>query len=152
MLPFRDARPQVCFRSIAFDYSLLSPPLSHLARCTRVANATTSLATASPRPPHPRNQIIQINGLRLVPPLGNVHLVFHSIIKALHLLCSVHIFQRLIKQRKEDRKIYYTMYVRQYYIRVDSGEDVRKVIGNREEVHAQTVGGSARLVQAVVSH
>ena len=29
--------------------------------------------------------------------------------------------------------MYYTMYVRQYYIRVDSGEDVRKVNVNREE-------------------
>ena len=42
--------------------------------------------------------------------------------------------------------MYYTMQVRQYYIRVDSGEDVRKVNGNREEVHAQTAGGSAHLV------
>ena len=42
------------------------------------------------------------NGFRLVPPLGNVHLVFHSIIKALHLLCSVHIYQRLIKQKRLD--------------------------------------------------
>ena len=48
--------------------------------------------------------------------------------------------------------MYYTMYVRQYYIRVDSGEDVRKVNGNREEVYAQTAGGSAHLVQAAVSH
>ena len=38
------------------------------------------------------------------------------------------------------------MYVRQYYIRVDSGEDVRKVNGNREKVYAQTAGGSAHLV------
>ena len=38
------------------------------------------------------------------------------------------------------------MYVRQYYIRVDSGEDVRKVNSNREEVYAQTTGGSAHLV------
>ena len=38
------------------------------------------------------------------------------------------------------------MYVRQYYIRVDSGEDVRKVNGNKEEVYAQTAGGSAHLV------
>ena len=38
------------------------------------------------------------------------------------------------------------MYVRQYYIRVDSGGDVRKVNGNREEVYAQTAGGSAHLV------
>ena len=37
--------------------------------------------------------------------------------------------------------MYYTLYVRQYYIRVDSGEDVRKVNGNREEVYAQTTGG-----------
>ena len=94
------------------------------------------------------------NGLRLVPPLGNVHLVFYSIIKALQPLCSVHIYQRLIKQRKEDRilisslraQMYHTMYVRQYYIRVDSGEDVRKVNANREEVYAQTAGGSAHLV------
>ena len=42
--------------------------------------------------------------------------------------------------------MYYTMYVRQYYIRVDSGEGVHKVNGNREEVYAQTTGGSARLV------
>ena len=38
-----------------------------------------------------------------------------------------------------------------YYIRVliyscDSGEDVRKVNGNKEEVYAQTAGGSAHLV------
>ena len=89
--------------------------------------------------------ITKNNGLRLVPPLGNVHLVFYSIIKALHLLCSVHIFQRLIKQRKQDRmfiegtQMYYTMYVREYYIRVDSGED-------------DITGGSAHLVQAAVSH
>ena len=38
------------------------------------------------------------------------------------------------------------MYVRQYYICVDSGEDVRKVNGNREGVYAQTTGGSAHLV------
>ena len=97
-----------------------------------------------------------------MPPLGNVCLVFHSINKTLHLLCSVHIFQRLIKQKKalgqniywfiEGTKIYYTMCVRQCYIRVDSGEDVRKVNGNREEVYAQTTGGSAHLVQADVSH
>ena len=48
--------------------------------------------------------------------------------------------------------MYYTLYVRQYYIRVDSGEDVRKVNGNREEVCAQTAGGSSHLVQATVSH
>jgi len=42
--------------------------------------------------------------------------------------------------------MYYTMYVRQHYIRVDSGEDVRKVNGNREGVYAQTTGGSAHLV------
>ena len=42
--------------------------------------------------------------------------------------------------------MYYTMYVREYYIRVDSGEGVRKVNGNREEVYAQTAGGSAHLV------
>ena len=42
--------------------------------------------------------------------------------------------------------MYYTMYVRQYYIRVDSGEDTRKVSGNREEAYAQTTGGSAHLV------
>ena len=41
--------------------------------------------------------------------------------------------------------MYYTLYVRQYYIRVDSGEDVRKVNGNREEVYAQTAEGSAHL-------
>ena len=40
---------------------------------------------------------MKMNGIRLVPLLGNVHLVFHSIIKVLHLLCSVHIYQRLIK-------------------------------------------------------
>ena len=34
--------------------------------------------------------------------------------------------------------MYYTLYVRQYYIRVDSGEDVRKVNVNREEgMHRQ---------------
>ena len=44
------------------------------------------------------------------------------------------------------------MYVRQYYIRVDSGEDVRKVNGNREEEYAQTAGGSAHLVQAAAPH
>ena len=38
------------------------------------------------------------------------------------------------------------MCVRQYYIRVDSGEDVRKVNGNTEEVYAQTAGGIAHLV------
>ena len=48
--------------------------------------------------------------------------------------------------------MYYTMYIREYYIRVDSGKDVRKVNGNREEVHAQTAGESAHLVQAAVSH
>ena len=48
--------------------------------------------------------------------------------------------------------MYYAMYVRQYYIRVDSGEDMRKVNGNREEVYAQTAGGSVHLVQADVSH
>ena len=42
--------------------------------------------------------------------------------------------------------MYNTMYVRQYYIRVDSGEDVRKVNGNKEEVYEQTSGGSAHLV------
>ena len=44
------------------------------------------------------------------------------------------------------------MYVREYYIRVDSGEYVRKVNGNREEVYARTAGGSAHLVRAPVSH
>ena len=41
--------------------------------------------------------------------------------------------------------MYYTMYVRQCYVRVDSGEAARKVNGNREEVYAQTVGGSLSL-------
>ena len=49
----------------------------------------------------------------------------------------------------EGTKMYYTMYVREC---VDSGEDVRKVNGNREEVYAQTAGGSAHLVQAAVFH
>jgi hypothetical protein len=48
--------------------------------------------------------------------------------------------------------MYYTMYVRQYYVRVDRREDVRKVNGNREEVYAQTTGGSVHLVHAAVSH
>ena len=52
----------------------------------------------------------------------------------------------------EQKCIAQCIYVRECYIRADSGDGVRKVIGNREEVHAQTVGGSARLVQAVVSH
>ena len=42
--------------------------------------------------------------------------------------------------------MYYAMYVRQYCIRVDSGDDVCKGNGNREEVCAQTAGGSAHLV------
>ena len=50
--------------------------------------------------------------------------------------------------------MYYTMHVREYYIRVslDSGEDLLKVNGNREGVYAQTTRGSAHLVQAAVSH
>ena len=39
-----------------------------------------------------------------------------------------------------------------YYIRVDSGEDVRKVNVNREEWYAQIAGGNAHLVNVVVSH
>ena len=38
-----------------------------------------------------------------------------------------------------------------YYIRVNSGEDVRKVDVNKEEGYAQLAGGSAHLVH-VVSH
>ena len=56
----------------------------------------------------------------------------------------------------EGTKMYYTMYAREYYIRVDSGEDdiVRKVNVNKEEVYAQTTGGSAHLLSltdAVIS-
>ena len=32
--------------------------------------------------------------------------------------------------------MYYTVYAREYYIRVDSGEGVRKVNGNKEEMYA----------------
>ena len=42
--------------------------------------------------------------------------------------------------------MYYTLYLRKYYIRVNSDEVVRKVKDNREEVYAQTAGGSAHLV------
>ena len=44
------------------------------------------------------------------------------------------------------------MYVREYYSRVDSREGVRKVNGNREEVYAQTAGGTAHRVQAANFH